>query len=115
MLAPFRERVEVVQRSIDHHLHEAVDVVLYDTFGVADHAPTEIRSILRNERARLVVFSWTTDPELVRQSLEAGAVGFLAKTMSPDQLVASLEEIHQGARISPGMTTVRLGARRNDW
>lgn len=115
MLAPYRDRVEVVVKSVHHHVHEDVDLVLFDTFGVAEHAPTEVRSILRNGAARLVVFSWTTDPELVRQVLEAGAVGFLAKSMSPDQLVASLEQICDGAVITPPTPGARVIRRGNDW
>src|SRR3954447_22738454 len=77
MLAPYPDRVEVVARGTERHVQENVDLVLFDTFGVANHAPVEIRSIIRDRSVRLVVFSWTTDPELVRQALEAGAVGFL--------------------------------------
>jgi NarL family two-component system response regulator LiaR len=110
MLAPFCDRVQVVQRGTDHQVREDLDLVLYDTFGVADHAPVEIGSLLQRTPAPLVVFSWITDPVLVRQSLEAGAAGFLAKTMSPEQLVASLEKIHAGAVIAP--PTARDGARR---
>src|SRR5690242_2886885 len=76
MLAPYRDRVEVVETSTEHDVDEDVDLVLFDTFGVADHTPTGVRGILRDRSMRVVVFSWTTDPDLVRQALDAGAVGF---------------------------------------
>jgi NarL family two-component system response regulator LiaR len=115
MLAPYRDRVEVVENSTDHEVPEDADLVLYDTFGVAEHAATEVRAILRNTSARLVVFSWTTDPDLVRKALDAGAVGFLAKSLSPDQLVARIEEIRDGAVITPRRPAGRVIRRGRDW
>jgi DNA-binding NarL/FixJ family response regulator len=115
MLAPYRDRVEVVERSTHHEVREHVDLVLFDTFGVADRAPTEVRSILASDSARLVVYSWTTDPELVQQALEAGAVGFLAKSTSPEQLVARLEEILDGAVVTPPWPGERVVRRGHDW
>jgi len=115
MLAPYRDRVVVVERSTDHTVHDDVDLVLYDTFGVANHTATEVRTILRNGSARLVVFSWATDPRLVQQALEAGAAGFLAKSMSPDQLVAKLEEIRDGVVVTPPPPGEKTVSRGNDW
>jgi DNA-binding NarL/FixJ family response regulator len=115
MLAPFCNRVAVVEMSTERDVRQDVDLVLYDTFGVAGHAPAEVLSILQNGPARIVVYSWTTDPELVRQSLEAGAVGFLAKTLPPDQLVARLEEIHAGAVVAPPRPGERRYPRGRHW
>ena len=115
MLAPYPDRVEVVARSTDHDLHQDVDLVLFDTFGAADRAPVQVRRILRDCSARLVVFSWNTDPELVRRALEAGAVGFLPKSMSPAQLVAKLEEIRDGAVVTPPRPGERVVRRGHDW
>ena len=115
MLAPYRDRVVVVERGTDHTVHADVDLILYDTFGVADHTPTEVRAILQSGSARLVVFSWTTDPRLVQQALEAGAAGFLAKSMSPEQVVARLEEIRDGVLVTPTRPGERSIRRGNDW
>jgi NarL family two-component system response regulator LiaR len=115
MLAPYRDRVEVVERSTDDDVPDDVDLVLYDTYGVADHAPTEVCAILRDGWARLVVFSWTTDPELVQQALDAGAAGFLAKSASPAQLVDRLEEIRDGAVVTPARPGERVNTRGYDW
>jgi two-component system, NarL family, response regulator LiaR len=115
MLAPYRDRVEVVETSTEDDVYQDVDLVLFDTFGVADHTPTGVRAILRDRSMRVVVFSWTTDPELVRQALDAGAVGFLDKSISPDQLVTRLEEIRDGAVITPARAAGRVARRGNNW
>ena len=102
MLAPYRDRVQVVERHAGQpaELDVELDLVLYDTYGAADPAHAEVASIQRHTSARLVVYSWVTDPELVRQSLAAGAAGFLPKSLAPETLVARLEQIHRQAVVA---------------
>src|SRR3954466_11791791 len=107
MLAPYRERVAVVDRGTDKEVDCDVDLVLYDTFGAADHAVNGVRGLARQTGAPVVVFSWTTDRELVRKALDAGAAGFLPKTLLPEQLVVRLEQIQR--RVEEG--AAHAGAR----
>jgi NarL family two-component system response regulator LiaR len=115
MLAPYRERVEVVDGSAGQRIDGSLDLVLYDSFGAADHTVTEVGAIRRRTSAPVVVFSWTTDRELVRAALDAGAAGFLPKTLLPEQLVTSLEQIHQGVTVPPAQTGTRREARPIAW
>lgn len=114
MLAPYRERVAVVDQGTDKEVDGDVDLVLYDTFGAADHAVNGVRGLARQTGAPVVVFSWTTDRELVRQALDAGAAGFLPKTLLPEQLVARLEQIHGGLEVGPAQAGPR-GSRPAGW
>ncbi|HEX5087809.1 MAG TPA: response regulator transcription factor [Nocardioides sp.] len=114
MLAPYRERVEVVEQHTGVDLAGDVDLVLYDTFGAADHAADGVRSLVRRCRVPVVVFSWTTDPELVGQALEAGAAGFLPKSLAPEQLVLRLEQLQGGLEVDPAQVG-RRRARASDW
>jgi NarL family two-component system response regulator LiaR len=114
MLAPFRERVEVVEQRTDGGVDRDVDLVLYDTFGAADHAVDGVRSLVRRASAPVVVFSWTTDRDLVRQALEAGAAGFLPKTLLPEQLVTRLEQIRGGLVVAPALAG-RRGPLPSGW
>jgi DNA-binding NarL/FixJ family response regulator len=115
MLAPYRERVEVVERRVDRDIDGDVDLVLYDTFGSADHAVAEVQAILRRTQVPVAVFSWTTDRELVRAVLAAGAVGFLPKSLMPEQLVVRLEQIHGGAVVTPAHARGRRDGRPERW
>jgi two-component system, NarL family, response regulator LiaR len=101
MLEPYRERVEVVETDTTAGTDCDVDLVLYDTFGAADHAVDGVRTLARRTGAPVVVFSWTTDRELVRRALDAGAAGFLPKTLLPQQLVGGLEQIRDGLTVAP--------------
>jgi DNA-binding NarL/FixJ family response regulator len=101
MLVPYGDRVQVVEKHTGVDVDRPVDLVLYDTFGAADNTVSGVRALLRQCSAPVVVFSWTTDRDLVREALEAGAAGFLPKSLAPDQLVSRLEQIHRGLVVSP--------------
>jgi NarL family two-component system response regulator LiaR len=115
MLAPYRDRVEVVDAGAGDELEAGLDLVLYDSFGAADHTVTEVGAIRRRTSAPVVVFSWTTDRELVREALDAGAAGFLPKTLMPEQLVNSLEQIHQGVVMPQAQAGTRREMRPVVW
>jgi DNA-binding NarL/FixJ family response regulator len=115
LLAPYSDRVEVVEQGTDHHLAHDVDLVLYDTYGAADRAGPTIRRILRQASGALVVFSWSSEPRLVQDALEAGAAGFLSKTLPPEALVARLEQIHRGAVMTLSETVNGLARLHAGW
>lgn len=101
VLEPYADRVQVVELDSRTPVVRDVDVVLYDTFGKskgADARPDE----LAGSKARFVVFSWNSDPELVRASLESGAHGFVSKSCSAEELVEAVERVHRGERVLPG-------------
>jgi DNA-binding NarL/FixJ family response regulator len=56
------------------------------------------RVLLRDARARVLVFSMHDSALLVRRALEAGARGFLTKASPPDCLVDAVRAIHAGRR-----------------
>ena len=47
--------------------------------------------------AKVVIYTWHLDPELVRQALDKGAVGCLSKTIEALDLVSALEKVHGGS------------------
>lgn len=51
--------------------------------------------------ARVAVVSATEDPERVRAALDAGAAGYLPKTLLPKAMAAALRAILEGHRYSP--------------
>ena len=77
----------------------AADVVLCDTF--AQPAGVTLAHLGRLDRtsARWIVFTWSTDPGLVATSLEAGAAGFVAKSVTACELVEAIERVHRGERV----------------
>ena len=49
-----------------------------------------------------MVFSWNTDPDQVRESLAAGADGFVSKSATAEEIVDALERVHRGEHVVPG-------------
>ena len=115
VLAPYSDRVAVVELDSGVPVRAEVDVVLYDSFGQAQGSQLDVTGLLGDNPARLVVFSWNTDPELVEQSLERGAAGYLTKGLTGPELVDALERVHAGERVTPLQTPMREGDEFGRW
>jgi two-component system, NarL family, response regulator len=87
------------------------DVVLSDA-GLPDSAGVQgvrqLRAALPD--ARVVVFTGDTAPDLVRECLDAGAVGYLLKTGLPAVLCDALRQVGRGVRVvDPALIDGLLG------
>jgi DNA-binding NarL/FixJ family response regulator len=94
--------------------HEAVvmigqlrpDVVLLDV-RLPDRTGIDVARQLTSEsdEARVVILSAYDDDELVRHALEAGATGYLLKTMSREELISAVRAAGMGTTVlAPGMS-----------
>ncbi len=101
VLKRFSDRVEVVEINADTAVLSEVDVILYDTFGQARGSDVDIRDLVRASAARVVVFSWNVEPELVEETMVRGAAGYLAKSLTGEDLVAGIERVHRGGTVVP--------------
>src|SRR4051794_17663460 len=101
LLQPYRDRVEVVELDSNLPVLRDVDVVLYDTFGQVQGKGIDVASLKDGGQAKVVVYSWNLHHELVDDSLEAGASGYLSKALEADALVEAIERIHAGETVVP--------------
>jgi NarL family two-component system response regulator LiaR len=99
-LEPYADRVVVVEAAAGLPVLSDVDVVLYDTFAQRHGDGVPVGDLVPSG-ARLVVFSWTGDPDVVRACLDAGASGFVCKGTSAADLVDALERVRAGERVVP--------------
>lgn len=99
VLAPYSDRVEIVEIDAGLPVVSKVDLVLYDTFSQLHIDEVDLAEVVHDPTARIVVFSWTTDPKFVRRSVTAGAVGYLTKAITAPELVEALERIHAGEQV----------------
>lgn len=98
MLAPHRERIEVV--SPDDDGLDRIDIVLYDSYGQEHGALEAVRATLGPiAHDRVVLYTWRTTQQLSQAALAAGIDGVLSKTISADELASSLQLINDGHRI----------------
>ncbi|NDJ77155.1 MAG: response regulator transcription factor, partial [Chloroflexi bacterium] len=73
------------------------DVVLMDVVMPHMDGPTATRAI-RDAHPDIQVIALTSFPEdeLVEQALQAGAIGYLLKTVEPDELAAAIQAAFRG-------------------
>ena len=58
-----------------------------------------IRRLLQEEKAtRILVFSMHAEPLYAVRALEAGAIGYLSKNVSPDELLTAVKRVGAGGR-----------------
>jgi DNA-binding NarL/FixJ family response regulator len=96
LLAPFRDRIEVVEMAANTGIITDVDVVLYDTFGGVQGDGVDLDTLVDDSGARVAVFSWNIERGLVDRALERGAWGYLSKGLTGEEIAKAVEEIHAG-------------------
>jgi two-component system, NarL family, response regulator LiaR len=101
MLAPHHERVCVVELNAGVPVRSKVDVILYDTFAQIQGDGVDLDDLVQDTDARVVIFSWNVQPELVHKAMSRGASGYLSKEMSAGEIVTCLEAVHDGETVTP--------------
>jgi DNA-binding NarL/FixJ family response regulator len=113
MLAPHADRVEVVELDSSMPVASDVDLVLYDSFGQVQGDGMDLERLLNGTDARVVVFSWNVQKDLVERALKRGAAGYLSKSLSAEEVVDALEQVARGEVVMP--VDERVEHRSGDW
>ncbi|MGB3764542.1 MAG: response regulator transcription factor [Ornithinimicrobium sp.] len=105
-LESYPAHVTVVEYASRTPVKRQVDVVLFDTFAEAPGV-AEVRTRLFSGSAssRVLVFTWHTDPVMVRAALSAGAAGVVSKTVTAAALVEAVLRVHRGEQVVPSPKT----------
>lgn len=90
------ERIDVVETGASLPVITDVDIVLYDTFGQVQGDGLDLEDFVRDSGAKVVIYSWNLQPELVQRALEGGASGYLSKVLTGPEIIAALERIMNG-------------------
>jgi len=85
------------------------DVTLMDV-RLPDMSGIDVLIALRTEfvNARIVMLSTFQGDVEVQRALSAGARGFLLKTMAPEDIIASIRQVHAGKRCLPAELATQL-------
>ncbi|SDD42799.1 response regulator transcription factor [Nocardioides lianchengensis] len=102
-LAPYADRVEVVELDSRMPLATPVDVLLYDTFGQIQADSIDVDALSHGLAGRVVAFSWNVEPELVKRALETGVNGYIPKSVTAEELVDLIERVHAGEQVVPAV------------
>lgn len=97
LLAPYPDRVKLVEMVAGVAVTSDVDLTLYDTFAQAQVDAEDIERVIAGDGAgRVVIFTWNIQPELIEIALRKGASGYLSKSLKRDELIEALERINAG-------------------
>lgn len=97
MFETYADRIQVVDLEIGRPVQVDVDVALIDTFAQPEADGTDIAALVKNRHTRRVaVFTWTFSQQLIDSAIGQGASGYLAKSLTAEALVESLERVAAG-------------------
>jgi DNA-binding NarL/FixJ family response regulator len=100
MLAPYENRVRVVELDVGGHPTEPADVALFDTFAGRRHTLTRATEMVREGAARhVVLYTWDAAPAFIRAAQDVGVAGVILKTRSADMLLDGIERVVAGERV----------------
>jgi len=116
MLAPHSDRISIVELDSSLPVISDVDVILYDTFAAIQGDGVDLEDLVHGGDARVVIFRWNLDEQLVRKAIERGAAGYLSKGLDAEQVVAGIEAVHRGETVTPPESTMSADRQANgEW
>ena len=121
MLAPHHEQVAVVEVDSGLPVISDVDVILYDTFGQVQGDGVDLEDLVHGSAARVVIFSWNLQSDLVERAIKKGASGYLSKGMRAQEIITALLDVHAGKIVMPAQAEADraaeddLSAAYGDW
>jgi DNA-binding NarL/FixJ family response regulator len=97
MLAPFGDRVVVIELDVARNPEHHADIVLFDTYGHARGGVDRIRSLATDPRVGSVVaYTWALPSGQLDAVLAAGARGVLSKSIPAEALVDTFATVDGG-------------------
>ena len=115
LLSRFRDRVNVVELAAGQQITSDVDVVLYDTFGQVQGDGVDLQELVDGSGAKVAIFTWNLQPDLVERALSHGASGYLSKALTAEEIVDRLEAIHRGEVVAEMRPMRAESAAAGDW
>jgi len=114
MLAPFSERIVIVELLSQVPVRADVDVLLYDAFG-RERVTGPAEHLVRETNAAVVLYTWHLSPDVVHDCLAAGMAGCISKTIEAEDLVEALEKVHGGSLVVIPDAEPEIEPAGGDW
>jgi DNA-binding NarL/FixJ family response regulator len=115
MLAPFSDRVVVVEHEIGGTPDQPVDVALFDTFaGRRDAIGRAAAMVERGTARHVVLYTWDASAEFLDAARANGVSAVVHKSATGDDLVSALERVATGERLGLDHVIRSAGADRAD-
>lgn len=115
MLAPYADRVAVVEHEVGGIPDRWVDVALFDTFAGRRDAIARAAEMVESGRSRhVVLYTWDASAEFLEGARSIGASAVLLKSVAGADLVLALERIVEGERVGLDHVTRSPGTESAD-
>jgi two-component system, NarL family, response regulator LiaR len=106
MLAPYADRVVVVEAAAGRDPTSDADVVLIDTFAGRRSSLDLVRRLAeRDDVGRVVIYTWDLPDEFEHELDGAPVDAVILKTVSGADLVTAIECVHRGEPVPIPMST----------
>jgi DNA-binding NarL/FixJ family response regulator len=103
ILAPFSDRVRIVEMDVGCEPQTFADVALFDTFAGRRLAIERASEMVHQGRVKhVVLYTWDAAAEFLSLADKAGVAGVVLKSASGDVLVEVIERVMLGERIGLG-------------
>ena len=115
MLAPFSDRVVVVEHETDSIPTADVDIALFDTFAGRRDAIGRASEMVDHGNARFVVlYTWDASADFLASARECGVAAVVLKSTAGAELVDALERVAGGEQLGLDHVSRSPGADRTD-
>jgi two-component system, NarL family, response regulator LiaR len=102
ILAPFPDRVEVVELVVGEVPDGPADITLFDTFGGRRSALSRVDAMADDPSlGKVVLYTWDLPEAFVHDIDERAIDAVILKSTTGEQLVEALERIHRGEHVDP--------------
>jgi DNA-binding NarL/FixJ family response regulator len=117
LLAKYEDRIIVCERIlVGQPVHNEVDVALYDTYGRRGIAAPILKELVASPLIeRVALFSLDLTEALVDEGRQAGATGFISKSLSGDEIADAIVRVARGDDVVATVPSPRPALRDLDW
>lgn len=110
MLAPYADRVRVIELNVECEPRRQADVALFDTFAGRRHALARASAMVRDGFVdHVLLYTWDATADFLAQADAAGVAGVILKSVGGERLVQAIERTVSGERL--GMQHVTRSPR----
>ncbi len=103
ILAPYEDRVRVIETEVGEQPKRFADVALFDTFAGRRHSIARASEMVHEGRVdHVVLYTWDASSGFLNLADRAGVSGVVLKSASGELLVDVIERVVQGERIGLG-------------
>lgn len=100
ILAPYSDRVAVVDLEVGGAPSRVADVALFDTFASRRDSLARAREMVDDDVVgHVVLYTWDASTEYLRLAREAGVAGVVFKSQTGDGLVDAIERVVRGEEV----------------